>query len=183
MNRTFTFAVAGALVMRSVVTVALPAFAVEPGTDRSQVGQLDEKTTGASIRASQFIGMSVCNQEGKNIGKVNDLVLDDNSGRVRYAAVSYGGFLGLGDKLFAVPWQAFTCQREEGKDDHYLVINATEEKIKAAPGFDQDRWPDFADRQFTQSLDQHYGVPRSRVDVEVGRGGVDVDVERSTPRR
>lgn len=99
--------------------------------------------------------------------------------------IRLSGFLGFGDTLVAVPWEAFTVQRTEGRDEYNLVLNATEEQIKGATGFDKDNWPDFADRQLAQDLDAHYGIERPRprrakVEARVGREGVDVQVE---PRR
>ncbi len=98
---------AGLLVLGlSVLATAAPQ-ALAQNKDRTNAGKLDDKTRGANIRTSQVIGMTVRNMDGKDIGTVNDIVLNAATGRVRYAAVSYGGFLGMGDKLFAVPWQAF----------------------------------------------------------------------------
>ncbi len=149
-----------------------------------EAGALDDVMSGANIRASQLIGMNIQNQEGKSLGSVNDIVIDARSGRVRYAAVSYGGFLGLGDKLFAVPWGAFHYAKAADADEYRLVLRVSEEQMKSATGFDQNTWPDFADRNFTSQLDKHYGIEhrsdrrRGKVDVRVGPGGVDVDVER-----
>ena len=110
-----------------------------------------------------------------------------NSGKIRYAAVTYGGFLGVGDKMFAVPWEAFSCKSEaDDPDNYFLVLNVTESQLEGAKGFDQDNWPDFADTKFTGEIDQRYGVDRRNrrdrpgvnVDVDPRDGGVDVDVNR-----
>ncbi len=79
--------------------------------DRVNAAKVDSKTTGETVRASQLIGMNIQNEQGKSLGEINDLVLDANSGKIRYAAVTYGGFLGVGDKLFAVPWGASNVAR------------------------------------------------------------------------
>ncbi len=174
------------------IGICVAGMAAEPVNQDTNVpveaGALDDVTSGASIRASQLIGMNIQNQEGKSLGSVHDIVIDARSGRVRYATVSYGGFLGLGDKLFAVPWGAFHYTRAADGDDYRLVLRVTEEQMKSATGFDQNHWPDFADRNFTSQLDRHYGIEsrsdrrRGRVDVRVGPGGVDVDVERRPAR-
>ena len=161
---------AGTLVLGLGLLAAVsPAMAAD-AADGSQSGKLDTKTRGTNVRASQLIGLNVWNGNGKELGEVNDLVIDTASGRIRYAAVSYGGFLGLGDKLFAVPWQAFHFRASEDSKEPRLVLNVSEEKIKNAPGFDQDHWPDFGDREFTSGIDRHYGVHLG------GRRGVNVDV-------
>jgi sporulation protein YlmC with PRC-barrel domain len=156
-----------------------------PGRAGRTQRQGPEAQRSVTVRASQITGMTVNNPQGTNLGTVNDIVIDASSGNVRYAALSYGGFLGFGDTLVAVPWEAFTVQKIEGRDEYNLVLNATEEQIKGATGFDRNNWPDFADRQMARNLDAHYGIERRRprdrgVDVRVGRGGIDVEVE---PRR
>ena len=148
---------------------------------------LDEKTSGATFRASQLIGTNIQNDQGQNVGEINDLVLDANRGRVRYVAVTYGGFLGVGDKLFAVPFEAFKVRQDPNDaDDYVLVLNVTQEQLKGAQGFDEDSWPDMADANWAQELDKRYNVQRGAripnqrrgVDVNVNRNGVDVDVNR-----
>lgn len=97
-----------------------------------------------AFRASHVIGMTIKNAEGKDLGTVNDFVVDMKNGQIRYLAVSYGGWLGLGDKLFAVPREKFEVRRFADSDKHYLVLDVSEEKLKKAKGFDQDNWPEFA---------------------------------------
>jgi len=145
-------------------------------------GRLDEKLSGANIRASQLIGMNIQNPQGEGLGEVNDIVIDAGNGRVRYAAVTYGGFLGLGNKMFAVPFRAFEVRSEKGDaDDYVLVLNVTQSQLEGAEGFNEDNWPDFGDRSFTDEVDRRYGVDRQKrdrdVDVKVDRNGVDVDVD------
>jgi sporulation protein YlmC with PRC-barrel domain len=168
------------------IGMSVQAFAAEPDPavrrERVQRQERAEADRGVTVRASQITGMTVNNPQGKNLGTVNDIVIDTRTGNVRYAALSYGGFLGFGDTLVAVPWEAFTVQKFEGRDEYNLVLNATEEQIKGATGFDRNNWPDFADRQVVRDLDAHYGIERRRprgagVDVRVGRGGVGVEVE------
>ena len=75
--------------------------------------------------------------------------------------------MGIGDKLFAVPWEAFRCvQDPDDADEYNLVLDVTPEKLKGATGFDQETWPNFADQSFTSELDTRYGVKRD-VDVNV----------------
>jgi len=133
----------------------------QKGMDQSTLGTLDETTSEESIRASELIGMSVYNMEGKALGSIHDIVVDADSGQPKYVAISYGGFLGMGDKLYAVPWKAFKAQRIAGTDGLQLVIDVSQEKIKSAKGFDQENWPDFSDRELKKELDLHYGVDGS----------------------
>lgn len=156
---------------------------VDRTTDVS-ASQLDSKTKGDLIRASELIGINIQNSQGESVGEINDIVIDAKHGKIRYAAVTYGGFLGVGDKMFAVPFEAFQCQRDpDDADDYVMVLNVTQQQLEGDKGFDQDNWPDFADRTFTNQVDKRYRIDRNlkrrdgRVDVDVNRNGVDVDVD------
>jgi sporulation protein YlmC with PRC-barrel domain len=144
------------------------------------LGQIDSVTSGATVRASQMIGMAVHDAKGESVAEINDLVLDPRTGKVRYAAVTYGGFLGLGDKLFAVPFEAFTVQADpDDADEVILVLNINEQMLENAQGFDQDNWPNFGDKSFTDQLDKRYGVDRqSRMNNTEGRPRVNVNINR-----
>ena len=149
---------------------------------RADVSQLDQKTSGPNVRVSQLMGANIQNSRGENVGEIEDIVLDATSGKVRYAAVTYGGFLGLGDKLFAVPFQAFKVQRQSADSNEYtLVLNVTQEQLEGAQGFNEDNWPNFADREFTREVDRRYGINQGenvRREVERQReADVDVDVD------
>lgn len=156
-----------------------------PQSDRAAAGQLDSKTRGTNIRVSQLIGMNIQNSQGESVGEINDLVLDASTGKVRYAAVTYGGFLGIGNKMFAVPFEAFKVQHKAtDSDGTVLVLDVTPEQLEGSVGFDENNWPDFADKEYTAEIYKRYKIERitrdrrDRVDVDVNRDGVDVDVER-----
>lgn len=128
---------------------------------RVRIGLADDKTAGRAIRASQLTGLNIVNPEGESLGQVDDIVLDGQTGRVRYLAVSYGGFLGFGDKLFAVPYEAFRYHVDPtDADNQMFVLDVTQQQLEGAQGFDQDNWPNFADKKFTDELDRRYRVQR-----------------------
>jgi hypothetical protein len=79
----------------------------------------------------------VINMAGEHLGKIEDLMIDLENGRVAYAVLSFGGFLGLGNKLFAVPWEALTVRPQE----HAFALNVSRETLENAEGFDKDNWP------------------------------------------
>ena len=110
-------------------------------------GLVDQSNQAAKrCKASEMIGMDVRGLNGDDkIGSINDLVIG-HDGRVKYAAVSFGGFLGMGDKLFAVPFEAIDFVKTD--DDAYARIDVTEETLKQKQGFNQDKWPTEADRTF-----------------------------------
>ena len=89
------------------------------------------------LKASEVIGYSVQNMEGQELGKIEELVIDPQSGQVVYAALSTGGFLGVGDKLFAVPWEAMKLVPEQQS----FRVDVTKETLESAPGFNKDDWP------------------------------------------
>ena len=105
------------------------------------------------ISANAVIGDAVVNRQGENLGKIEDLVIDPLSARVDYAVLSFGGFLGMGDKLFAVPLEALQLSREEKR----FILDVEKEKLKNAPGFDKNKWPDTSDRAFGTKVYSYYG--------------------------
>jgi Cu/Ag efflux protein CusF len=104
-----------------------------------------EGTTGKSMqaegpqvhRARIFIGSSVENSQRESLGTIDELVINPADGQIIYAALSYGSILGLGGKLFAVPWEALQLQ----PDGKTFVLNITKEELENAPGFDKGTWP------------------------------------------
>ncbi len=104
------------------------------------------------LSASSISGDKVKNAQGDSLGKIEDLMIDLEKGRVSYAVLSFGGFLGMGDKLFAIPMEALTVD----PDDHAFILNVSKEKLENAPGFDKDNWPDMADRTWGSSIYDYY---------------------------
>jgi sporulation protein YlmC with PRC-barrel domain len=144
----------------------------------ANVGQLDTNMVGANIRASKLIGMNIYNTQGESLGQIKDIVIDANTGVVRYAAVTYGGFLGVGNKMFAVPFEAFKSRPSPtDKNRHVLTLDVDQKTLQGAEGFDENLWPNLADEKFTQELDRRYKVERrpKEVRVQVDRDGVRIN--------
>jgi len=80
------------------------------------------------------------------------------TGAVRYAAISFGGFLGIGNKLFAVPFKALRVKHEPGSKTPHFEINITKEALEKAEGFDKNHWPNFADADYAKQNDRHFIV-------------------------
>ena len=106
------------------------------------------------LSASTMIGTNVKNGQGEDLGKIEDMMVDTTTGAVSYAVLSFGGFLGIGEKLFAVPLQVM---RVDTKDEEF-VLNESKERLEEAPGFDKDNWPDSADPQWRQAVYDYYGI-------------------------
>ncbi len=105
------------------------------------------------MSASTLIGDDVVDSKGESLGSIEEIMLHVPSGRIAYAVLSFGGFLGMGDKLFAIPWEALTLD-EENKQ---FVLHIDKDKLENAPGFDKDNWPDMADPQFGSRIYGYYG--------------------------
>ncbi|BCQ22905.1 PRC-barrel domain-containing protein [Caballeronia sp. NK8] len=105
------------------------------------------------MAASTLDGNSVISSDGHDVGSLKEIMLDVSSGRIAYAVLSSGGFLGIGDKLLAVPWSALTLDT----DNRCFRLDATGEQVRNSPGFDKDAWPSMADRVWASTVHQHYG--------------------------
>jgi sporulation protein YlmC with PRC-barrel domain len=109
-------------------------------------------------RAEKLVGTKVKNPAGQDLGKVEDLVIDLATGKVRCGILSFGGFLGIGDKLFAVPFSSMKL-RQTGDNERHFEINVTKQQLENAKGFDKNNWPNFADPTWTQTNDQAFIQP------------------------
>lgn len=106
-----------------------------------------------ALSASSLIGDGVVNPQGEDLGKVEEIMIDINSGRVAYVVLSFGGFLGLGDKLFAIPWDAVTIDT----DRKVFVLNVDKQTLEKAPGFDKNNWPQTSDTDWLIGVYEYYG--------------------------
>lgn len=106
------------------------------------------------LSASSLSSDDVYNPKGEKLGSIKDLMLNTESGKICYAVLSFGGFLSLGEKLFAVPWSALTVDTENKR----LIMDTDEDRLKTAPGFDADNWPNMADATWEKSVHGYYGT-------------------------
>lgn len=111
-------------------------------------------STQSVLSADTLVGNKVVNMKNDDLGKIDAIMLDPGSGSIAYAVLSFGGFLGLGNKLFAVPWEALRLD----KYNHEFILDVEKERLKDAPGFDQDNWPDMANLEWAASLHTHYAT-------------------------
>lgn len=109
------------------------------------------------LTTSTLTNEPVRNRMGENIGKVEDYMLDLQRGCIEYAVLSFGGVLGIGEKLFAVPWHSFTLDTV----NHNFILDVTKDQLDNAPGFDKSNWP---------MTEQNEIAYRGEVDRYWGRG-------------
>lgn len=114
--------------------------------------------TAMDMRASKLMGKEVKNAKGENLGEIKDLMVDMKTGQVPYAVLSFGGIAGLGDKLFAYPVSSFKASAK-GDD---LLLNVDQDRLKNAPGFDKDNWPDWTDNKYRSEVDRYHTSPGSK---------------------
>lgn len=107
----------------------------------------------APVKASSIIGTNVVNPEGDSLGNIKEIVIDPRIGRVAYVVVSFGGFLSMGEKLFAIPFSAF--EYNAGKNEY--VLDVAKDLLKEAPGFDADRWPSMTEEKWNRDVYRYYG--------------------------
>ncbi len=112
------------------------------------------------LGAGTLTGDRVRNKTGEDVGKIEEIMIDLESGRVAYAVLSFGGFLGIGDKLFMVPWRAMTVDQSAQE----FVLDVSRKQLEKAPGFDKNNWPDMSDAGYGRHVDAYWEV--SLVDLQ-----------------
>ena len=104
--------------------------------------------------ANTLTGNDVYNTAGDDLGDIKEIMLDMQSGHVAYAVLSFGGFMGMGDKLFAVPWNALTLDTVNKR----FTLDVEKSRLEEAPGFNADQWPNMADPAWARSIHSYYGT-------------------------
>jgi sporulation protein YlmC with PRC-barrel domain len=128
--------------------------------------------------ADTLIGNDVVNHMDEDLGDIKEIMLDMKSGKIAYAVLSFGGFMGMGDKLFAIPWDALMLDTQ----NKCFVLNVAKERLEAAPGFNREDWPDMNDPSWQNQIKSFYDTNQSgdRVGVYDGNQGAE---RRETPRQ
>lgn len=175
------FTVAGIAVATLTTGVFAQDKPVTPAKRSEDMATRDDQAKDKTqcCRASKILGREVENAQGDDLGEIEDLVLDESQGTIAYAVLEFGGFLGMGDRLFAIP---FTALRK-GEDDKF-ILDVSKETLKNAPGFDKDNWPDAADRTWGADIHRFYNQKpywehdtelSSNLDGNANRSGIDVN--------
>ncbi len=136
------------------ITACCAAIALTTGTAGAQTETKDPQLKGKLARGSEVVGAKVFNQNGDHLGEINDIIFDENKGGVTHAILAIGGWLGMGEKLTAVPWK-FIKQSE--KDTPGYVVEVDKAKLTAAPHFDNDSWPDLNNTWYEKN-GSYYGL-------------------------
>lgn len=107
------------------------------------------------LSANSIIGNKVVNTEGEQLGNIKDLMIDLDDAQIAYAVLSFGGFMGMGDKLFAIPLEALLFNSK----DKSVILDVDKDVLQNAPGFDKDHWPDDAQYEagWLSDIYEYYG--------------------------
>lgn len=131
----------------------------QPGSRSRIIGTPQDEVEGPGpeiMSASTLEGNDVVNGQGEDLGSIKEIMIDVPSGRVAYAVMSSGGLLGIGDKLFAIPWDALTLDITR----KCFILDVDAERLKAAPGFDKDHWPAMADSIWADEIRRYWQPAR-----------------------
>lgn len=107
------------------------------------------------IGADKVDGTAVYDPSGERLGTIHDVMIDKVSGRVAYAVLSFGGFLGLGEKYHPLPWNTLKYDTSLGG----YVTGLSKEQLEGAPAYDEGDDPAWGDRAYEKSVHDYYGVP------------------------
>jgi len=106
------------------------------------------------LGASTLTGASVRNAAGESLGKIDEIMLDLARGKIAYAVLSFGGVLGIGNKLFILPWSSL----EFNQNTNEILLNVQREVLENGPGFEGNSWPDLADPEYAAEIHRYYGT-------------------------
>jgi hypothetical protein len=110
------------------------------------------------LPTGRIIERRVTNPQSEDLGKIEELVVDLDSGRVVYAVLSFGGIWGLGEKLFAIPWEVFSLSPGESAIETFVLQGVDRRMLEGAPWFDKDNWPNMADSRWAEEIRRYYGA-------------------------
>jgi sporulation protein YlmC with PRC-barrel domain len=111
-----------------------------------------------AFMVEKIIGSKVLNMKGENLGVIKDIVVDIDTGSILFAVLDFGGFLGIGNKLFPVPWKSLAALPSEGT----FFLNRSKEQLEKAPGFDKNSLPDMGDVHWGKRITQFYQASREQ---------------------
>lgn len=117
-------------------------------------GDLSRNETATLIAASKVNGTNVYNLQGESIGSIYNVMLDKRSGKVAFAIMSFGGFLGLGEKYHPLPWSLLRYNDRQGG----YIVDLSRDRLEGAPSYAAGSTPDWSNRAYGQEIDTYYGV-------------------------
>ncbi len=135
------------------------------GMGRDQTDRVTADETGTLISADKVQGTAVYDSSGERLGTIDSLMLNKRSGKVAYAVMSFGGFLGIGERYHPLPWDKLTYDTDKGGYN----IGHTQDELRAGPNYSRDELDEFEVRDRNDEVDDYYG--RSSLDGGITRSG------------
>jgi sporulation protein YlmC with PRC-barrel domain len=131
--------------------------AQDPPTKSGAGATLAPNAKGAArCKASQLIGCAITNSKNESLGEIQDIVLDGGNRKIAYAVISFGGFLGMGEKNFAMPWRLIEVSQRSTDDVPRATLGLDQATLKNAPGFDSSSWPDMGNAAWATQVEEYY---------------------------
>lgn len=124
-------------------------------TLQTDQGDLSTRETGRLIAASKVQGTNVQNRAGESLGSIYDVMIDKYTGKVAYAIMSFGGFLGIGERYHALPWSVLKYDTNAGA----YVVDLDKRTLEGAPTFGRDETVDWNDQAWGKRIHDYYNVP------------------------
>jgi hypothetical protein len=118
------------------------------------MADVETRETSDLISSEKVEGTAVMNRQGEKLGSIESVMIEKRSGRVAYAVMSFGGFLGIGDQHHPVPWSSLTYDTNVGG----YVIDADRARLQGAPVYTGSETPNWSDRKWGQRVHQYYGA-------------------------
>lgn len=115
----------------------------------------DANTPVRRLTATSIIGDHVENEQGDNLGKIENLMVNLEGGGIEYAVIDFGSFLGMGGKLFAIPFSELLLD----EDRELFILKRSKDYLKQIPGFDKNHWPDTNDHSYFNDVNTYWGTP------------------------
>jgi sporulation protein YlmC with PRC-barrel domain len=143
----------------TAITASLLSAQEAPEPTKGATGSMAAPGKGAArCKASQLIGCEITNSKNESLGEIQEIVLDSTNRRIAYAVVGFGGFLGMGEKYFAMPWRLIEITQRGTADEPRATLGLDQATLEAAPGFDKGKWPDMADAAWASQVDDYYAA-------------------------
>ena len=121
----------------------------------TKAGQVESEETSALISANKVEGTDVVTPAGENLGSIEEIMIDTRSGKVAYAVMSFGGFLGIGDRHHPLPWGVLKYDTNHNG----YVVNLDKRVLEQAPAYGSDERVDLADEAYGKKIHDYYNVP------------------------
>ena len=129
------------------------------------------------LTTSELIGIKVVNPMHEELGNIQDITIDPVNGNIVYAVVTFGGFMGFGEKRFAMPWEGFYL---DTNTEDVVILNVDKKKLEKAPGLEDDDFPLSGQWEFVDRTYRYYGYKEYTLRRPIGRTHAEMKESETT---